>query len=216
MWWITTTPPRGLSSRGTAWYASISSPPSPEMVIVSARIASLMRGSLGTCRFRIFGRHMNPGGVHTAPAATRSGLHGPLRIERSHRSPGHRVLLERRHEHAVLGEHAPIAVDPAGGRLGGLVPDQQPPGDIEPVDEVHRVWDHAGGDRGVRVLDAHPVAVGAHGEPDDAAAGRPGEHGLIGRLRRERSLEAVPRHLYGHAPLLVDPGDRPQLCARER
>src|ERR1700743_2351747 len=40
MWWIQTTPPRDPSVSGIARYASISSPPCPVMVIVSARIAS--------------------------------------------------------------------------------------------------------------------------------------------------------------------------------
>src|SRR6476469_980125 len=42
MWWITTTPPRGPPSSGRARYASISSPPCPAIVTVSALIASLI------------------------------------------------------------------------------------------------------------------------------------------------------------------------------
>src|SRR5438067_3436845 len=44
MWWITTTLGWALASTGRAKYASISSPPWPVMVVVSAMIASDMRG----------------------------------------------------------------------------------------------------------------------------------------------------------------------------
>src|SRR5208283_4616909 len=43
MWWITTTPPNGPWLIGLARYASISSPPSPRMVTVSANVASYIR-----------------------------------------------------------------------------------------------------------------------------------------------------------------------------
>src|SRR5712691_4728005 len=46
MWWITTTLPNGPGPTGCARYASISSPPCPEMLIVPAINASLMRASL--------------------------------------------------------------------------------------------------------------------------------------------------------------------------
>ena len=70
-----TTPPCRRSSSGMAWYASISSPSWPAIVIVSARIVA-HAASVGISSSRIFGRHMNLG---ASPPPQR--LHGRLRVE---------------------------------------------------------------------------------------------------------------------------------------
>ena len=69
----------------------------------------------------------------------------------------------------------------ARARVGALVREQQPLGDVDVVVEVRGVGDHAGRDRLVGVADADHVGVRAEGCPDDQAGLGPGDDGLLGR-----------------------------------
>src|SRR6185369_1005727 len=76
MWWITTTPPSGPWLIGLARYASISSPPSPRMVTVSASVASYIG----------FPSHRATNGAQILPPGS-SGLAGADALDDAEREP---------------------------------------------------------------------------------------------------------------------------------
>ena len=104
----------------------------------------------------------------------------------------HGVLMERRHEGAVFGEHRSRSADPPVTGEGRFLREQEPLTHVGGVVEVRGVRDHPGRDRTVRLADVRHVAVRSHGELDDEPGLAPSHDRLVDGNGVEPGRHAEP------------------------